>query len=461
MISNIFNHALKFREDICIGCSHCMNVCPTEAIRVKTGKAKLIDNRCVDCGECYRVCPVGAIIVEQDEINEIQNFKHRVALVPAIFTGQFPDNITKNEIIQSIFELGFTEVYEVEHSVSFLIEEYEKLFVENPIKPQISTFCPAIVRLIQVKFPTLVNNLILLKAPLDFTALNARKNLMDQGASYDEIGVFYITPCAAKIVAIKYPVGEEKSVIDGAINMNYIFNKSFKIIKNGINKDKAKNVKPLSKESICWSLTGGEANNLKGKRTLAIDEISNVIEFLEKVENDEVEGIDFLELRACDESCAGGILCPGNRFLTVEKMHKRSEKCEDVIDADFLSHNQDVKNNSVYLKENSAINSISARSIMKLDDNVAEAMVKMKRMFEINNMLPQVDCGICGNPSCQSFAEDIIQNKANIKQCVFVQKILEQNDKLDINESVEIMKQIWGHTKLDKNSLRDELKETI
>ncbi len=459
MNSQTFHHALQFREDICIGCSHCMNVCPTEAIRVHNGKAKLLDNRCVDCGECYRVCPVGAIIVEQDELDSIFKFTHRIALVPAVFSGQFPDNITKDEIFNSIYELGFTEVYEVEYSVDFLVEEYAHYFNRVKLRPLISTFCPAIVRLIQVKFPTLIPHLMLLKAPLDFTALHARKVLCDKGVNPIDIGVFYITPCAAKIVAIKSPLGEDKSAIDGAINMNYLFNKSLKSIKNGLSTKY--NHKPLDKKSIVWSLTNGEADNIHDARALAIDEISNVIEFLEKVENDEMKGVDFLELRACDESCAGGILCPSNRFLVAEKLRKRAVFCGDIKSTSNDVQASNVLLNKDFLHENACINPIEARSIMKLDDNIAEAMSKMKRMFDINRLLPQVDCGICGNPSCQSFAEDIVQNKAKIKQCVFVQKVLEQNEKMDIQESVDIMKNIWGFKKLDRNSLRDELNDVM
>ncbi|MDR0367868.1 MAG: 4Fe-4S binding protein, partial [Bacteroidales bacterium] len=55
-----FYHALEFRSDLCMGCSHCMMNCPTEAIRVIEGKAKLNPDRCIDCGQCYRICPYGA-----------------------------------------------------------------------------------------------------------------------------------------------------------------------------------------------------------------------------------------------------------------------------------------------------------------------------------------------------------------------------------------------------------------
>ncbi len=59
-------------------------------------------------------------------------------------------------------------------------------------------------------------------------------------------------------------------------------------------------------------------------RALAIDGIKNVNEFLENIENEKFDKIDFLELRACDESCAGGILISGNRFLTVERLKNRA-----------------------------------------------------------------------------------------------------------------------------------------
>jgi Na+-translocating ferredoxin:NAD+ oxidoreductase RNF subunit RnfB len=90
---------------------------------------------------------------------------------------------------------------------------------------------------------------------------------------------------------------------------------------------------------------------------------------------------------------------------------------------------------------------------------MAEAMIKMKRIYELNRVLPQVDCGICGSPTCKSLSEDVVQNQASIKQCIFVQKILEQNDKMEISESVEIMKSIWSDNKLDQNSLKDEINE--
>jgi hypothetical protein len=198
---------------------------------------------------------------------------------------------------------------------------------------------------------------------------------------------------------------------------------------------------------------------MKAGRSLAIDEITNVIEFLEKVENEEIDGIDFLELRACDESCAGGILCPGNRFITAEKLRKRADNADKTTASDYplTGNNLPISLEDEYLHIHSQTEEIHPRSILKLDDNLAEAMTKMKRIYETNRLLPQVDCGICGSPTCKALSEDVVQNGADLRQCIFVQRIHEQNEWIENPEAIRIMREIWGEGKLDKNALKDSI----
>lgn len=452
-----FYHALEFRQDLCMGCSHCMMKCPTGAIRVIEGKAHLNPDRCIDCGECYKTCPYGAISVRQDDFEKIYNYKYRVALMPAVFAAQFPDKITYSQIYNALISIGFTHVFETENTVDCLVKPYNDYINNHPNKPIISSFCPAIVRLIQVRFPTLVDNIMLIKPPMDITAMYIRKKMEEQNIPLSEVGIFYVTPCAAKIAGIKSSVIEEESLFNGVINMNYLYNKVYREIKQkGILQDTdCENFVPMSKRSLYWSLTTGEVRVVDSSNKMAIDQINNVIEFLEKIENEDIEDIDFLELRACYQSCAGGVLCAGNKFLTTERANKRarSKIVEDVA--------EDINNYSEYIEQNCLIEGkIQPRSIIKLDDNMVEAMKKMKRINEINTMLPQVDCGICGAPSCQYFAEDIVQRETDIRHCIFVQKILQQNDKLELDDAIQLMKKTWGGGKLDKNLLQ-ELKTEI
>ena len=48
-------HAVVLEPDKCKGCVTCMKRCPTEAIRVRSGKASVLYERCIVCGECVRL----------------------------------------------------------------------------------------------------------------------------------------------------------------------------------------------------------------------------------------------------------------------------------------------------------------------------------------------------------------------------------------------------------------------
>jgi iron only hydrogenase large subunit-like protein len=418
--------------------------CPTEAIRIKKGKAVIYEDRCVDCGECYRSCPVHAIYIKQDDFEKIHMFSHKIALVPHVFFGQFPSQFTQNDIKNAILGAGFTDVVEVEQSVPFLIEQinkYVKKHAED--KPIISSFCPAIVRLIQVKFPSLTSNILLLKPPLDITAYNTRKRLVDQGIDNSDIGLFYITPCAAKIAAIKSPVGEEESQIDGVINMDTLFNRTFTYLSNNKNKMEInREYSKLNFRSRRWPLTEGESKYIKGNN-FAIDGIHNVIDFLEKIEDDEVPGVDYLELRACIESCVGGVLLTTNKFLIAERIKNNNDEPEVIKVQNFI-HDKE------YLESHIAVNKVEPRNIMSLDDNIEKAMQKLTTISDLMKILPQTDCSACGAPNCNALANDIANNESTIEQCIFIQKNMEAENKLKPEESYEILSDIWGKNKFSK-----------
>ena len=418
-----FYHALQINESQCTGCSRCMKICPTEAIRIREGIATISESRCIDCGKCYKVCPTKAIYIKQDDFESIFNFPCRVALIPSVFLGQFPNDISVSRIYAILQEIGFTHVFETDSSTSVYTNTKNKYFVDNKDNlPHISTFCPAIVRLIQVKFPGLVDNLIPIKAPIDITAMYVRNKFRKEKQYKDEeVGVFYITPCAAKIAAVKSPVGEDKSNVDGVINMDSLYNRVWKRIKEqgSSYKETKLPIAQLSSDSILTSLTNGERRMSIARRSYAIDEIDNVIEFLEKVENDEIEDVEFLELRACDQSCAGGNLTCNNRFLTCEKMFARARYVADKERNGERTREFEMEKDREYLMQNMTLEKIEPRSMLSLDSNIAKAIEKMDKINILRKKLPQIDCGICGAPTCDAFAEDVVCQNAKISDCIF------------------------------------------
>ncbi len=450
MEGEAFYHALKITEAACTGCTHCMHVCPTSALRIRNGKAVLNEAACIDCGVCLKSCPQRAIIVEQDDFNKIFQFKYRVILIPTVLMGQFPEEVTEEQIFSELHNMGFHYVMEVDKATGIIADETREYMKKNAhLKPFISSSCPAIVRLIQVRFPSLIKHIIRLKQVMDTAAIYARKKFIDQGIPEADIGVFFVTQCAAKIAAIKSPVGEDRSSVDGVVNMDFMYNKILLALKK--NKDKAVVPVPeqyhLPPESINWTLTGGEASHYDG-RCLCIDEIHNVIEILEKLENDELPEIDFLELRACDHSCAGGVLTANNRFLTIERLHKRIDiyRKNNYVTVNKMPLYRDFLHDQIQLT-----GEIHPRSIEKLDENRLVAMEKMQKITRILEVLPRIDCGACGAPSCEALAKDIVQGKAKLDQCIFRQKILTENGQITPKESTELLAKIWGKDKLNKN----------
>ncbi len=444
-----FHHALLISEEKCIGCVHCVRSCPTQALYIEKGKAKLFNERCIDCGECLRKCPVKAIRIREDDFNSIFEFPHRVALVPSVVFGQFKSGVSESHLYQLLKLAGFTDVFEVDNTVEFIHKTSKEYIQSNKEhKPFISTYCPAIVRLIQVRFPALLSHLLPVKTPLEISAYYYRHLLTTRGIEAGDIGIFYISPCAAKIAAVKSPVAEPANQINGVINLNSLYNIIQKLLTSKQDDPypvSGKDPLALNKKSILWSLNEGESAHYDG-RCLAIDEITNVIEFLEKFENESLPDVDFIEFRACDQGCAGGVLTTTNRFLCVEKLKNRAENA--VYHADEINAKQkEVFESADFLKEIAMIQEIPARSMMKFDDNFLVAMNKYNEYQSITRNLPMVDCSLCGFQSCFAFAEQVVRNGFDKDRCVFVQKAALFNEHINASRLKEVSEAVWGQEK--------------
>lgn len=435
-------HAIKVDTQKCFGCTHCMKACPTEAIRIENGVAVINDERCVDCGNCLRACPVNAFYVEQDSLKQLSNFKYRVALFPAVLVGQFSASYSVNQIYQGILNLGFTHVFEVEQPIKLLIDAIKDSVEKSTKKPLISSFCPAIVRLIQSKYPSLAGNIVNLKAPHDLAAHFAIEKLKKEGVTRKEIGVFYVSPCSAKMAAVKRPLGEKESIVDGLINMDELYNRIMKVIPAKEDLDSSQFREDLSRDGIIWSLPRGEARHFDNK-SMAIDGINNVVRFLERLENEEIPEMDFLELKSCDQGCAGGILLTGNRFLTVERLQKRSKK---YAEAKVSNSNSEIAKT---IQNKLIAEPIHPKSVFVLDENKTKALAKLKKINKILCQLPGIDCGGCGAPNCHALAEDMVQGKAKMTDCIFLQKKYLKENKITVEKACENLENVWGEKRFE------------
>jgi iron only hydrogenase large subunit-like protein len=411
-VSDYF-HSVRLIPDRCKGCVSCIKRCPTEAIRIRKGKAKIIEARCIDCGECIRSCTNHAKTAVTDSLDDLKHYQYNVALPAPSLYSQFGLNIPLGAIIGGLLRLGFDEVFEVAKGaeiVSAAICEYIKR--KGIKRPAISSACPAVVRLIQVKFPELIDHLIPIDAPMEVAAMMVRANHSKQlTIAPEEIGVWFITPCPAKMTAIKQPLGIEKSNITGAIAISRIYGDLLKA-STGMPHDT--DSRRATSEGIGWAVAGGEISAVKTGNALVVDEIHNVSEMLEQVALGKLNQVDYIEALACSGGCIGGPLTVENQFVAKHRMQQRLEKIKSEDAARGVTPVHSYPGLNVNVRR-----TIEPRLVMRLDEDVEIAMQKVQLIEETLKRLPGLDCGSCGSPGCKALAEDIVQGTACETDCVF------------------------------------------
>ncbi|AUS97831.1 ferredoxin [Clostridium thermosuccinogenes] len=404
-------HSVTLDEESCRGCTNCIKRCPTEAIRVRKGKARIINERCIDCGECIRICPYHAKKAISDPFGLIYAYKYRVAIPAPTLYGQFKANITRRQLLTALKMIGFDEVYEVAKGAEIVSAATRELLEKTDVKkPLISSACPAVVRLIQVRFPNLINNILRLDSPMEVTAKMAKEKISrDKGIRGEDIGVFFITPCAAKVTSIKAPYGKTSSYVNGAISIKDIYLKVLSKLDKAAGK--AEDFDLAGYDGVRWANSGGESLALGTDKFLAVDGIHNVIAILDDVEDDRLEDVEFIEALACTGGCLGGPLTVENLYVA----KNRFKRILDEMKADAVVKDSPEK----YKDEVDVLGVIEHRPVMKLDDDIQKAMEMMANMKNIYAELPGLDCGACGAPSCKALAEDIVRGNADETDCIF------------------------------------------
>ena len=202
-----------------------------------------------------------------DDLSLLKKFKYKIAIPSLTIYGQFPSNIGINQILASIKRIGFDEVVEGRLGADIsicLIRDY--LFKNTSAKlPMINSNCPAIIRLIQIRFPDLIPNIIDIETPIEITARITKTNVSKKtGLDIKDIGVFFITPCTARVTSIRHPIGIAESYVDGAISMRDVYGD---IVRN-LGDNNTSDLGERSKESLLWPIAGGQAAALGLRITL-------------------------------------------------------------------------------------------------------------------------------------------------------------------------------------------------
>ncbi len=412
-----YEHSVQLDPSKCTGCTTCLRRCPTEAIRIRDGRAVINQERCIDCGECIRVCPHKAKKAVCSKLESMDRFKWKIALPAPSLYGQFENLDDVDYVLDGLLKIGFDDVFEVSKAAE-LVSAYTRRYLKTDgIKlPVISSACPVVVRLIGLRFPSLNEHIMQMLPPMEVAARLARERAKKNHPELkdDEIGVCFISPCPAKVSYVKNGFAEYKSLVDEVVSISDIY---FLLINEMKQDVEPRSLCESGMIGIGWASTGGESTAVFNEGYLAADGIENVNRVLDQIENGNIPPLKFIELNACTGGCVGGAMTMQNPFIAKARLH--SLKRYLPVSQNFLT-----KEEERYIPDEYFFNDLPVYNpISRLSDSMAESMRMMADIQKLRKALPGIDCGSCGAPTCRAFAEDVIKGQADVKGCMLCKSL--------------------------------------
>ncbi len=412
---NTYEHSVFLDADKCTGCTTCLRHCPTEAIRIRNNRAVINEERCIDCGECIRVCPHKAKRAVCSKLDAMDAFKWKIALPAPTLYGQFDNLDDVDYVLDGLKRIGFDEVFEVSKAAE-LASAYTRLYLNQPHlqKPVISAACPAVLRLIALRYPSLNDNVMRMLPPMEIAAKLARERALAAHPELQpaDIGVCFISPCPAKASYVKNGFGDYESQVDVVVSMSDIY---FKLVNAMDNIAEADSLSESGMIGIGWATSGGEASALFNDSYLAADGIENVNRVLDQIENGNIPPLEFVELNACTGGCVGGVMTIQNPFIAKARLQNLRRYLP--VSQNFLPTDADAVPADYGFDEVPEYDSVS-----RLGKTMAESMRLMAQAQELRGKLPGLDCGSCGAPTCRAFAEDVAVGCAQASDCLLARR---------------------------------------
>ncbi len=411
---NSYEHSVSLDLSRCTGCTTCLKHCPTEAIRILDGHAKINPDRCIDCGICIRICPNKAKKATYSRLEQVLDRKYKIALPAPTLYGQFEDLENIDYVLRGLLDIGFDDVFEVSHAAE-LVSAYTRLYLKTAgiHKPVISSACPVVLRLISLRYPTLRDNIMQMLPPVEIAARMARERALAAHPELtpEDICVCFISPCPAKVSYVRNGFGDYKSEVDEVLSISDVYFSLINVMR------RAEEPQPLSdsgKIGIGWATTGGEASALFNDKYLAADGIENVNHVLEQLDNGNISSLEFIELNACPGGCVGGAMVVENPFVAKARL----QTLRRYLPVSLASLKEDEKE---YIPQNYFFDKLpDYLPIQRLSENFGESLRMMAAIQKLHEELPGIDCGACGAPNCRAFAEDVIRGKAEAGGCTIL-----------------------------------------
>jgi anti-sigma regulatory factor (Ser/Thr protein kinase)/Fe-S-cluster-containing hydrogenase component 2 len=410
-------HSIRIAAARCRVCLACLRACPTRAMRVRPATPglaagpstpgltaggqmpKILEHLCIDCAACLGACDAGALTMAGGA-HELPSADDAVLVLPSAFLHQFGPGVGPARVLAALAQLGFRDVRTSgpwEEALRAAVLQHAR---SHPVPgPILSPVCPAIVNLVEMRFPSLIGQLAPLLSPMEAMCADLegrralfvaecpceRSALESDAAKPEIIAPAVLRDAIAPILAADHAAGVS------AAETPHPFPSS--------EPDAGLSAEALAKaEASGRSTTIGKAET--DREVLRVTGLIHVLRALEEAENGRMGDVAVLELYACDEGCFGSPLLTEDPFVALHRSHQAAEPSAAPARA--------IRRARPY----------APRAGLRLDHDMTRAIEKLSKIQQLLRTLPGNDCGLCGSPTCAALAEDIVLGRAGGAVCV-------------------------------------------
>jgi anti-sigma regulatory factor (Ser/Thr protein kinase)/Na+-translocating ferredoxin:NAD+ oxidoreductase RNF subunit RnfB len=416
--------------DRCRACRRCLAACPTQAMRVRNGAPVVLEHLCVDCADCIGACAPQALTV-RSEVSSLSDLTQRADMVlavpPALLAG-CGANHPPARVLAALQTLGFADVITVAPFEAALREAAwrEATLREDPPAqddgsprrgPLIVPSCPAVVNLIELRFPSLVPQLAPFESPWE--ALQA---------TYAGRSVAYVVSCPSQRSALLANDQAEVPGSGASARAEYL---TPDLVRQAVMM-KMDGQAAASAPRAGRADAGAEATAAETDRGVAaaatsetgvllVTGMSHVIAVLEQVENGLLDDVGLVEPYACAGGCFGSPLLFEDHHVAL----RRWNSARAGLEADDAASGGATRPAAATARRRP----YAARPGIRLDADMARAIEKLGHLQAVKRSLPGRDCGACGAPSCAALAEDVVMQRAGVELCPYACSEKEEPDR--------------------------------
>ncbi len=393
----------------CRQCYSCVRNCPVKAVKIKDGKAQIIQSRCIQCGNCVKHCARGAKLIKDGLMytQELLETKQKVIalLAPSYIVSFYPQ--TASDVLRQLQSLGLSEVWETAIGAEYIMDYIPKYLKEHTEMPILSSACPAFVNLIERHYPSLITHLLPICSPMIATGRIIRKQYEDE-----DVAIIFIGPCVAKKDEI------EEDQFQGCIDAVLTFEELKQLFKDDCNKNEyLNNSIPYyiaSEKGRSIPLSAGINSNINEEfnRNLLVncDGTQNCMELIEYIENHSNSFFDFRfgDTLMC-RGCIDGAFI-GNELSIFDRKRILMDFIENMETVIYTEHHF----------SNSEIDISRQFSNKKIiipepnEENIREILASIHK----SDPDDELNCGACGYSSCREKAVAVYQGIAEVEMCI-------------------------------------------